>query len=437
MQILGIVLGFAILIYVTYKNWSVYLASFLASVVVILCAGLPLTETIAQSYIGGIGAIFTSLFGMFLFGSVMAKIYAVSGAASSIANTLCGAFLKDSGSEKKKQIMGILVVICASAIICYGGINAAIVIITIYPIALAVFERCNIPKRFVPGVILGGCCTFALSGPGAPQPTNMIPSQILGTSPAAGLIPGIVGIIVEVIVMVLVLNKMISNAKAKGESFAYGPKDSITASDKAMPGFWISLIPLVVLFVMFNVFSVNIIFCTLASSVLSLVLFYKYMDKDKIKSYVNEGFVSALTPVGSIGAVFGFATCVQQVPAFQNIVDSVLGIKVNPILLCVISVAFLCALTGGSTTGQSIVLPIVQPVLESKGLAASVMHRIATFSATTLDSLPHSGTILMTVTYSDLKMKDSYPAIFVTTTLATTMATAAVTLLLWLCPWLA
>lgn len=49
MQILGIVLGFAILIFVTYKNWSVYLASFLASVVVILCAGLPLTETIAQS----------------------------------------------------------------------------------------------------------------------------------------------------------------------------------------------------------------------------------------------------------------------------------------------------------------------------------------------------------------------------------------------------
>ena len=102
-------------------------------------------------------------------------------------------------------------------------------------------------------------------------------------------------------------------------------------------------------------------------------------------------------------------------------------------MLCVISVAFLCALTGGSTTGQSIVLPIVQPILESKGLAASVMHRIATFAATTLDSLPHSGTILMTVTYSDLKMKDSYPAIFVTTTVATTI----VTLLLWLFPWMA
>lgn len=437
MQILGIILGFAILIYVTYKNWSVYLASFLASVAVIVCAGLPLTQTIATSYIGGIGAIFTSIFGMFLFGSVMAKIYAVSGAASSIATTLCNAFLKNNGSEQKKQIMGILVVIFASAIICYGGINAAIVIITIYPIALAVFEKCNIPKRFAPGVILGGSCTFALSGPGAPQPTNMIPSQILETSSSAGLVPGIAGIIVEVVIMVIVLNKMVTKAKAKGENFAYGPKDTVSVADKKVPGFWISLVPLLVLFVLFNIFEVNIIFCTLISSALSLLLFHKFMEKEKIKTYVNEGFVSALVPVGSIGAVFGFASCVQQVPAFQNIVDMILGIETNPVILCVISVAFLCALTGGSTTGQSIVLPIVRPILEAKGLTADVMHRIAAFSATTLDSLPHSGTILMTVTYSDLKMKDAYPAIFVTTTLATITASGVVTILLWLFPWMA
>lgn len=43
----------------------------------------------------------------------------------------------------------------------------------------------------------------------------------------------------------------------------------------------------------------------------------------------------------------------------------------------------------------------------------------------------------MIVTYSDLKMKDSYPAIFVTTTFATTVATTIVTLLLWLFPWMA
>ncbi len=437
MQILGIILGFGILIFVTYKNWSVYLASFLASLAVIVCSGLPLVETISNSYIGGIGAIFSSLFGMFLFGSVMAKLYAVSGAATSIAQTLCRVFIKKSDSEKKRQIMGILVVLFASALICYGGINAAIVIITIYPIALAVFEQCDIPKRFAPGIILGGSCTFALSGPGAPQPTNMIPMQILGTTSTVGLIPGIIGIIVEVIVMVTILNVMINKAKQNGESFAYGPKDNFAPSGKEQPGFLVSITPLLVLFVLFNILSVNIIFCTLISSAFSLVFFYKYLEKDKVRGYVNDGFISALAPVGSIGAVFGFASCVQQVEAFQNIVDVVLDLKLNPYLLCVIAVAFLCALTGGSTTGQSIVLPLVKPILESKGLMPVVFHRIAAFSATTLDSLPHSGTILMTVAYADLKMKDSYPAIFVTTTFATVIATAVVTLLLWLFPWLA
>ncbi len=367
----------------------------------------------------------------------MAKIYAVSGAATSIATTLCDTFLRNAGSDKKKQLMGIIVVIFASAIICYGGINAAIVIITIYPIALAVFEKCNIPKRFAPGVILGGSCTFALSGPGAPQPTNMIPITILGTSSTAGLIPGLIGMVVEIVVMVVILNKMISKAKAGGESFAYGAKDTFAPADRKQPPFLISLIPLVVLFVLFNVFAVNIVFCTLVSAVLSIALFYRYMDKDKIRSYVNDEFLSALTPVGSIGAVFGFATCVQKVEAFQGIVDGIMNLAVNPYVLCVISVAFLCALTGGSTTGQSIVLPIVTPILESKGLTAGLIHRIATFSATTLDSLPHSGTILMTVTHADLKMKDAYPAIFVTTTLATIISTVVVTLLLWLFPWMA
>ena len=102
-----------------------------------------------------------------------------------------------------------------------------------------------------------------------------------------------------------------------------------------------------------------------------------------------------------------------------------------------VSVALLCALTGGSTTGQSIALPIVAPLLESRGMAPAVIHRVAAFSATTLDSLPYSGTILMTVHLSGVRMKDAYPAIFVSTTLATAFASATVTALLWLFPALA
>lgn len=183
--ILGIAAGFALLMLLTYRGWSVYLASFAGAAVVVLCAGLPLAETLTQKYIGGIGSIVTSLLGMFLFSSVMAQLYADSGAAVSLSRAMQRLFLRGPLGPRGRRRMSLLVVIFASALICYGGVNAAVVIITVYPIALSVFESCGIPRRFVPGVLLGGCVTFALSGPGSPQPTNLIPASLLGGGPCA------------------------------------------------------------------------------------------------------------------------------------------------------------------------------------------------------------------------------------------------------------
>ena len=438
LQFIGIALGFALLIFITFKGWSVYLASFTAAMAVILLSGLPVTDTLAKVYFAGIGGIFTSLFSLFIFGAVMARLYAVSGAAASISEAICKAVIRDDLPQGRRRILGVTVVILASALICFGGINAAIVIITIYPIALSVFKRCGIPKRFVPGVILGGCCTFALTGPGSPQTPNVIPMNILGTPSASGLIPGVIASIAELAVMVLVLNRMIGRACAKGETFAMGPKDHLPDKDSRMPGTLISLIPLALLFILFNIVQVPIVFAMLAAAACSLLLFRKYLPRGTVKATVNEGFISALIPVGSIGAVYGFAAVLQKTDAFAFIVDALLGMQIHPILLCILAVAALCMLTGGSATGQQIVLPIILPVIQGTGaVSIAAMHRIGSFAATTLDSLPHSGTILMTISHADCGMKDSYPAIFVTTTLATTVGTAVTAALLYFFPGLA
>ncbi len=433
LQIIGIILGFAILISITFKAWSVYLASFLAALVVTLFSGLPVVDTMNKVYFGGIGTIFTSLFSLFIFGSVMAKLYAVSGAASSISGAVCNAVIREDLPENRRRVLGVIVVILASALICYGGINAAIVIITIYPIALSVFQKCGIPKRFIPGVILGGCCTFALTGPGSPQTPNVIPMTILGTPSTSGLIPGLIAMIVELIVMVLVLNRMIRKACGRGEKFQLGRRDQLPDDTQARPGVVISLIPLAVLFVLFNLVRLPVMFAMLAATLCSVVLFCRFLPKGSLRHTVNEGFVSSLMPVGSIGAVFGFASVVQKTDAFSAIVDSLLSMQIHPILFCILAVAFLCMLTGGSATGQQIVLPIIMPVVQGSGLVSlSAMHRIGSFAATTLDSLPHSGTILMTTSHSDCPMREAYPAIFVTTTLATVVGTVVVAVLLYL-----
>lgn len=58
------------------------------------------------------------------------------------------------------------------------------------------------------------------------------------------------------------------------------------------------------------------------------------------------------------------------------------------------------------------------------------------FAATMLDSLPNSGSVIMAVGLADLKMKEGYPPVFVSTVLATTCGTAAVALVMSLFPWL-
>lgn len=58
--------------------------------------------------------------------------------------------------------------------------------------------------------------------------------------------------------------------------------------------------------------------------------------------------------------------------------------------------------------------------------AANAIHRIACFAATTLDSMPYSGAILMLLPMCRMKLKEIYPPMFITTVIATTCGTIAV-----------
>ena len=59
-------------------------------------------------------------------------------------------------------------------------------------------------------------------------------------------------------------------------------------------------------------------------------------------------------------------------------------------------------------------------------LSVGAIHRIGCFAATTLDSLPYSGAILMLLPLCRMKLREVYPPLFVTTVVATTCGTAAV-----------
>lgn len=436
--IIGCLVAFFLVIYLCYKNWSIFYAAILGSLVVIATNALPVMETFNEVYMPKFGSFIVGYFAIILFGAIQARIYTESGAALTIAETIMNTFMKDGMSDNRKQITAILLITLIGTILGFGGIIATVVIILLYPIALLIFERAGIPKKFILGVLAAGTYTFALTSPGSPQVTNIVAMNLLETSSTAAMIPGILGAVAEVVVIVIVLNKMINKAKKNGEVFAYHPNDTVYDSSTEKPKFIPAILPLAMLFVLFNVFNLDIVVCLVAGCILSVALFWKFLVKKGIQGILNEAAKQSLPLVSTIAAVIGFAGVVSSTPAFDSIIEYILGLSLPPMLLLIVCTAFMCALTGGSATGLTVCLPIIGGILINEmGMMPEVVHRVGTFAATTIDTLPYSGSVLMFLPISNMKLKEVYPATFVTTVVATIVGTVVVAVTLLLFPGLA
>ena len=85
--ILGIVLAFALLMFLIMKNLNLYLTVFICVAVVIILNGLSPYETFKETYMTGFVGFFKNYFLLFLAGTVLAKFMDITNAARSIAQT--------------------------------------------------------------------------------------------------------------------------------------------------------------------------------------------------------------------------------------------------------------------------------------------------------------------------------------------------------------
>lgn len=140
----------------------------------------------------------------------------------------------------------------AIGILTYGGIAGFVVCFAVFPIALEVYREADIPRRFIPGVIVFACCTFSGIGPGNPQVGNVVLQNALGTSLMAGATVGFICTAVTLVVGLVILNVMVKRAWANGEHFVAKATD--TFDDNAVcPNGWYALIPLAFSLILINV----------------------------------------------------------------------------------------------------------------------------------------------------------------------------------------
>lgn len=413
-SMIGLIGGLILLIILVMRGMNLLVVAPLSAVFVALLNGLPLFPQLAAegqadfvtSYMDGFAGFITSWYLMFLAGAIFGKVMEDSGAADSVSQWIV---------SKIGMKNAVLAVVLACGVLTYGGVSLFVVAFAVYPMAVSLFKEADLPRRFIPAALAFGSTTFTMTSAGSPEIQNWIPIPYLGTDPYAGWE---VSIVVAVFIFILGywwLMKIIRNAVKNGEYFVERATDN-TEIREELPNPFISLIPLasvlIVTFVLHGILEQSALIIALLSGIVTTGLLNRKYFRDFWKA-IGEGTSGALVAIGNTAAVVGFGGVAKVTPAFSDAVDYMTSIPGDPLIGGAVAVIVIAGLTGSSSGGQTIALPILGPHYLDMGVNAEALHRTVSLSSGTLDSLPHGGYTVTTIrAIAGETHKSAYPAFF-------------------------
>lgn len=440
--LIGIIVALIIFLLLTYRGFSTFYVSAICAIIVAVTNSLNPLTAFNESYVSGLTGMITSLFAIIFLGAILGKLFTDTGAASSIANTLIKAFVKEGQSEKKKVVIGLLILFILGGLCTMGGIDAYIQVFTLFPVALIIAEACDIPRRFVPGLITLNCAFVA--APGAPQIMNVLAVGTMqgqgytAVSATSGLLPGIVAVIIIAVGGYLTLYVMINNDKKKGMHFELGDVPPVPHEEgRKYPPFILALLPLIAVFVCYTVIKWNIAIALTIGVLINLIFMQQYIPRTAqgekiggitaIKNSLNLGVDNYPGAMMMIATPAAFAGVITTTDAFGSMVHGLSTLQINIMLLTFIAVAIVVLFTSAPPAAIMISIPMVVGIAKAKGIDinADLVVRIAVLTSITFESLPWNGTILLMQKLNHTNHRQSYMPYFWQTVIWTTVAALA------------
>lgn len=431
---IAIIISLFLLMYFAYRGYSVLILAPLMATLAVALSGdilssLPIYTTVFMKALSG---FLLKFFPIFLLGAVFGQLMADSGAATAIARTV----VNKLGANK-----AILAVVLVCAILTYGGVSLFVVAFAIYPIAKDLFKAAGVPKRLIPGAIALGSFTFTMTAlPGTPAIQNAIPIPYYGTNAFAAPILGIIGSLVMFGLGMLWLQRRAHSAKTAGEGYGIHEDDELHADnlDPHHTSFMVAMIPLV-LVIGINALLTYAVFPSMDFSALQtqfkdldikgalglwsiiialvtaiIALIVLRLGKwTNLQHSLNKGTYSSMLPIFNTGSEVGYGAVIATLAGFAVLRDSVLNLSPNnPLISEAVAMTTLAGITGSSSGGLSIALPILGKEYLAQAVAHGInpdlLHRVAVMAAGGLDTLPHSGAVITLFAICHLTHKQSY-----------------------------
>jgi len=476
MGLFGILLGLGVLVWLSFRGWSVLLLAPAAALIAALASGEPLLAHWTQTFMNSAGGFLAQFFPLFLLGAVFGKLMGDSGSVSTIARFM---------TERLGPRRAVLAVVLAGALVTYGGVSLFVAFFVIGPMAQALFRAADIPSRLMPAAIALGTSTFTMSAlPGTPSIQNAIPMPFFGTTPFAA--PGL-GVVAAVIMLGFGL-WWLARAEAAARRAGEGYGDTLVAPDAAAadplvrerattassfdpvemhrgqhggqgPGILVAILPLVVVILVNLTMSMRVlprldtsflaearwgatplsavsgvwsVIVALVSAIAVLVALNR-RRLPALRDTVDAGANASTLPVLSVASLVGFGAVVAAMPAFEVVRDWVLSIEGGPLVSLALATNILAALTGSASGGMTIALDALgatyMQIATDLGIDPALLHRVAVIGAGTLDSLPHNGAVVTLLAVCGSTHRKSYLDIVMVGIVGAVLALVAVLVL--------
>lgn len=409
LSIIGIVLSLAFIVVLALKGWHIIILAPLAVVIAAVFSGLDILPTLTGPYMKGFVNYAGKFYLIFLMGSLFGKVMEDSGAARSIAEGI----LKVVG--RGNPMNAVIAIAIIGLALTYGGVSLFVVIFALIPIGRPIFKELNLPWHLfvIPYTFSIGSITMTML-PGSPQILNIMPTKYMASTPMSAPILGILGAIVVTVFNIFYFKYQLKKARERGEVYVAPSGVGVVAGEVApmekLPNVFLSIIPMVVVVVLLNVFKLDAVWA-LAGGVGTCIVFFFTFFKNLLDT-LNKGAVNTVIPIVNTCADVGYGMAIAATAGFKVISGWLLTLPMHPIVSLSIATNMMAGITGSASGGLGIILETLAPKYLALGLSPDLIHRVATMSAGCFDALPHNGVVITFLAVTGLTHVNAYKHIW-------------------------